>query len=293
MLKAILLATRPKTLPAAVVPVWLGTVLAARLQGEWRLDLAGWTLGGALAIQIATNFFNDALDHEKGADTERRTGPVRVTASGLLRPQAVIGWGLAFLGVAAICGLVLLRECGWPIVAIGLPSMFLAYGYTGGPFPLAYRGLGELFVLLFFGFVAVAGTVFVQTHRWPPEAFLLGAQVGLLSSVLISINNLRDRVEDAGSHKRTLAVRCGPKFARLMIWAEIKLAALLGLVWIFVGHPDLLLATLPLWTLGLRISWGALSLDEGREMNRLLGLAGLQLVAFAGVFHLVVGLAGS
>ena len=287
MVRAFLLATRPKTLPAAVVPVWVGTVLAWRLEDRWSLALAMLTLGGALAIQIATNFFNDAIDHRKGADTDQRTGPTRVTASGLMSPRAVMGWGMAFLGVATVCGLLLFREAGWPIVAIGLPSLFLAYGYTGGPFPLAYRGMGELFVIVFFGLVAVSGTVFVQLGEWRVEALLLGAQVGLLSAVLISINNLRDRVEDAGTGKRTLAVRWGSKAARLTIWAEIKVAGLLGIVWVFLGLPWLFLATLPLWTLGLRITWGALALDEGPAMNRLLAMAGVQLVAFAGMFHLV------
>ena len=287
MIRSILLAARPKTLPAAVVPVWTGTVLAWRLGGEWKIGLALWTAAGALAIQIATNFFNDAIDHRKGADTERRTGPRRVTASGLMTPRAVMMGAVGFLVLAFGCGVVLYKAAGWPILAIGVPSLFLAYGYTGGPFPLAYRGMGELFVLLFFGLVAVTGTVFIQTLEWRVEALLLGAQVGLLSMVLISINNLRDRVEDAGTGKRTLAVRWGPKAARLMIWAEVKLAALLGIVWVFLGLPWLFVATLPLWTLGLRISWGALAMDEGPEMNRLLAMAGIQLIAFAGLFHLV------
>lgn len=290
VIRAILLATRPKTLPAAVVPVWAGTVLAWRLTGDWDAMLAALTLGGALAIQIATNFFNDAIDHRKGADTERRAGPVRVTASGLMSPRAVMAWGAGFLLLAAVCGVVLYQAAGWPVIAIGLPSLFLAYGYTGGPVPLAYRGLGELFVLVFFGLVAVAGTVFIQTLEWRPEALLLGGQVGCLSAALISINNLRDRVEDAGTGKRTLAVRWGPKVARLMIWGEIKLAALLGIGWVFFGLPWLILGTLPLWTLGLRISWGAMSMDEGPGMNRLLAMAGGQLVAFAALFHLIAAL---
>lgn len=285
VLRPLLLATRPKTLPAAVVPVWTGTVLAWRLGGEWQVGLALWTLAGALAIQIATNFFNDAIDHRKGADTEKRAGPQRVTASGLMSPQAVMGVGGVFLVLATVCGVVLFRAAGWPVIAIGIPSMFLAYGYTGGPFPLAYRGMGELFVLIFFGLVSVSGTVFIQLLEWRVEALLLGAQVGLLSMVLISINNLRDRVEDAGTGKRTLAVRWGPKAARLMIWAEIKLAALLGIVWVLLGLPWLFLATLPLWTLGMRISWGALAMDEGPEMNRLLAMAGVQLLLFALLFH--------
>lgn len=292
MIRALLLATRPKTLPAAVVPVWAGCVLAWKLTGTWHPLLAVCTLLGALCIQIATNFFNDAIDSVKGADTERRAGPKRVTASGLLSHRAVMGWGMVFLGLTVAFGIPLFQAVGWPILAIGVVSMYLAYGYTGGPFPLAYRGMGELFVILFFGLVAVGGTVFVQLGEWRPEAALLGLQVGLLSAVLISINNLRDRIEDAGTGKRTLAVRWGPKVARLVIWAEIVAPALLGIVWVRFDLPWLFVATLPIWTLGLRIKWGALSMDEGPGMNRLLALAALQLIAFAAVFHVAAALLG-
>ena len=285
-LRSFLLASRPKTLPAAVVPVWLGCVLAHLLDGAWDPAIAGWTLGGALAIQIATNFFNDAIDFRKGADTEKRLGPRRVTASGLLSPGAVMGIALVLLGVAVLCGWFLYQQRGWPVVAIGIPSLFLAYGYTGGPFPLAYRGMGELFVLLFFGLVAVAGTVFMQTGRWPAEAWLLGGQVGLLSCVLISINNFRDREEDASTGKRTLAVRFGPHAAVALVWLEIKLAAFGGLAWIAFGKPVLMVAGLPVLLLGARILWSLLTEPAGPKTNRLLAMAGLQLVLFAVLFHL-------
>ena len=287
MIVPLLLATRPKTLPAAIVPVWAGCVLAWKLTGKFDLFLGICTLAGAIFIQIATNLFNDAIDAAKGADTERRTGPKRVTASGLVPRRAVMLACGFFLLLAVLCGLVLYHAAGWPILAIGIPSLYLAFGYTGGPFPLAYRGMGELFVVAFFGFIAVSGTVFVQTLQWRQEALLLGAQVGLLSAVLISINNLRDRAEDATTGKHTLAVRLGPKPARLIVWLEIKLAAVLGLGWFLFGLPWLVLATLPLWTLGLRIIWGAFTLPEGKEMNRLLAMSALQLVAFAALFHLL------
>ncbi len=285
-MRALLLAARPKTLPAAVVPVWTGCALVWKLNGslDWRLAIA--TLLGALFIQIATNFFNDAIDARKGADTEKRLGPQRVTASGLMSPSTVMNLGLLFLLLATLCGVVLILERGWPIVAIGIPSMLLAYGYTGGPFPLAYRGMGELFVIAFFGLVAVAGTVFVQTGEWAHEALLLGTQVGLLSAVLISINNLRDREEDATTGKRTLAVRFGPKVMMAIIWIEIKVAAFLGLVWMAWGHPALLIASLPVLMLGMRILWGVFTQPPGPAFNRLLALAGLQLVLFAVCFHI-------
>ena len=293
MIRPLLLATRPKTLPAAIVPVWAGTVLAWVIsEGSWSPWLACCTLAGAVCIQIATNLFNDAIDAGKGADTESRIGPKRVTASGLLSSRAVMMWGVVFLLLAVGCGIILTLAAGWPILLIGIPSLFFSYGYTGGPHPLAYRGLGELFVFIFFGLVAVTGTVFVQTLEWRPEALLLGSQIGLLSCVLISINNLRDREEDHGTGKRTLAVRLGPKPARLMIVAEIKLAALLGVGWILFGHPLLTLSVLPLLILGMRLSWSALTEPEGPRMNRMLAVSALQLVAFAGMFHLLATIPG-
>jgi len=285
-LKSCILAARPKTLPAAIVPVWVGCVLAWKLGGGFDLRLALATVFGAIAIQIATNFFNDAVDARKGADTDKRLGPVRVTASGIMSERSVLMTGLAFLAIAFLCGVVLYQARGWPIIAIGVPSMLLAYGYTGGPFPLAYRGMGELFVILFFGVVAVAGTVFIQTGGWPREAVLLGLQVGLLSAVLISINNFRDRPEDATTGKRTLAVRFGPKWAAAVIWLEIKGAAFLGLVWLFWGQPKFLIASVPVFLLGMRILFGILTQPPGPGMNRLLALAALQLISFALVFHL-------
>jgi len=285
-LHACLLAARPKTLPAAIVPVWVACVLAWKLTGRFDLRLAACTLGGALAIQIATNFFNDAIDSHKGADTERRLGPTRVTASGLLSARTVLGWALGFLLLAVAFGGVLYQERGWPILAIGVPSLFLAYGYTGGPFPLAYRGLGEVFVILFFGFVAVAGTVFIQTGAWPPAAWLLGLQIGLLSAVLISINNLRDRAEDATTGKRTLAVRFGHHAAVAVIALELLLAAGTGCAWIAFGHSALAAAGIPVVVLGWRIFHGVRSLPPGSEFNRLLACGGVLLLVFAGVFHL-------
>jgi len=291
-LKAILLAARPKTLPAAFVPVWAGCVLAHTLGGTFHPDLAWATLGGALAIQIATNFFNDAIDSRKGADTARRLGPVRVTAAGMMSPAAVHAAALVFLGLAAACGVLLYQARGWPIAVIGVPSLFLAYGYTGGPFPLAYRGLGEVFVVLFFGWVAVCGTVFIQTGAWPGAALLLGSQLGLLSAALISINNLRDRAEDAGTGKRTLAVRWGRRAALGTIGVEIGGAALLGAGWIGLGRPWFALASLPVIVLGAVIVHRLVSLPAGTAYNRLLALAGAQLLLFAAAYHAAAWVGG-
>lgn len=283
--KAVLLAARPKTLPAAIVPVWLGCVLAWKLSGIFDLELAVWTLLGAIAIQIATNFFNDAIDARKGADTIRRLGPIRVTATGMLRPRTVMGLAAGFLLVALVCGVALYQVRGWPIAVIGIPSLFLAYGYTGGPFPLAYRGMGECFVIGFFGLVAVSGTVFIQTGAWPREAFLLGWQTGLLSAVLISINNFRDLEEDATTGKRTLAVRCGPRVAVAVIGLEMAIAVLSGFGWIGFDQACLGFSGLPVLLTGWWIMRGVRDSPSGPHCNRLLAVGGVQLILFAAVFH--------
>ena len=287
LILAVISGARPKTLAAGIVPVWAGGVLAWKLSGDIDWWLLACTLLGALCIQIATNFFNDAVDGKNGADGERRTGPRRLTGTGEMSFGKVMGIGTVFLVGAALFGSFLVMERGWPMLAIGLPSLFLAYGYTGGPFPLAYRGLGEIFVILFFGFVAVMGTVFVQTGEWPREAVLLGGQIGLLSAVLISVNNFRDREGDALVGKRTLAVRLGPKVAVAVIWLEIKGAAFLGLVWLAWDHPFFLVASVPVFAIGMRIIWGVLTLPADARMNRLLAMGALQLVLFAAVFHAV------
>lgn len=287
LLKAIISGARPKTLAAGVVPVWAGGVLAWKLSGSFDAWLWTCTLLGALCVQIATNFFNDAVDGKKGADGVGRTGPKRLTGTGEMSFAQVMGLGGVFLLGAVFFGAFLVMERGWPMLAIGLPSLFLAYGYTGGPFPLAYRGLGEIFVILFFGFVAVMGTVFVQTGEWPREAILLGGQIGLLSAVLISVNNFRDREGDALVGKRTLAVRLGPKVAAAVIWLEIKVAAFLGVAWLVMGYPLFGLASMPVLVIGMRIIWGVLTLPPDARMNRLLALGALELVLFAGVFHAV------
>ncbi|MBG7608717.1 MAG: 1,4-dihydroxy-2-naphthoate octaprenyltransferase [Verrucomicrobia bacterium] len=286
-MRAVVSGARPKTLAAGVVPVWVGGVLAWKLTGAFDWWLWVCTLLGALCIQIATNFFNDAVDGKKGADGERRTGPRRLTGTGEMCFGQVMGLGGTFLAAAVFFGVFLFLARGWPMLAIGLPSLFLAYGYTGGPFPLAYRGMGEVFVILFFGFVAVMGTVFVQTGTWPVEAALLGGQVGLLSAVLISVNNFRDREEDGLVGKRTLAVKFGPKVAAIVVWLEVKVAALLGVVWLMKGDPLFGLASLPIFVIGMRIIWGVLTLPADARMNRLLALGAVELVLFAGVFHAV------
>ena len=286
MIRAMLMATRPKTLPAAVVPVWLGCVLAWKSTGAWSPMLAACTLGSALAIQIASNFFNDAIDARKGADTTARIGPQRVTASGLLPPALVMAMGALALLLAAALAWPLIDARGWPILAIGLPSLYFSFGYTGGPFPLAYRGLGEGFVMLFFGWIAVAGTVFVQTGEWMANSVLLGTQVGALSTALIAINNLRDAAEDATTGKRTLAVRFGVAWAKKEVYFLLILPFAFGLAWWPIGHAGFALGPVLALPLAAGVARRVWREEPGPGHNLLLAKAGASLVLFAIGFHL-------
>jgi 1,4-dihydroxy-2-naphthoate octaprenyltransferase len=232
-------------------------------------------------LQIATNFFNDALDSIKGADTQARIGPRRITASGAASAKAMNFAAWLMLGIATLLAVPLFDARGLPIVLIGLPSLYFCFGYTGGPMPLAYRGLGELFVILFFGFVAVTGTAFVQSGEWYVAAVVAGFQIGCLSTVLIAINNLRDVNEDRQTGKKTLAVRLGVGFARAEIVLLIVAAHAVGFYWFTQGWDrafTLPLATLPI---GLFVAWRVIVEPPGRGHNRLLAMSGAQLLAFA------------
>lgn len=284
-----ILAARPKTLPAAIVPVWLGCALAWYLSGSFDGWIAFYTLMGAVWIQIGTNFFNDAIDFDKGADTEKRLGPVRATASGLISRRGVYASAVVCLLIAAVFGYLLFEARGWTVIAIGIPSLYLCYGYTGGPWPLAYKGLGEIFVIMFFGLIAVAGTVYMQLGEWRVEAVLLGLQAGLLSAVLISINNLRDREEDEGNNKRTMAVLLGEKKAKGLLLLELFLPAFIGMAWL---RYDVELAVYPLVYLVLAVflARSVMRTSPGRSYNKFLALSGIQLILFGVVFHLAVSL---
>lgn len=274
-------AARPKTLGAAIAPVIVGCALGAKISGHFDWLLAFCTLGSCGALQIATNFFNDALDSIKGADTQARIGPKRITASGVASASTVNIAAWLMLGVATLLAVPLFQARGLPILFIGIPSLYFCFGYTGGPVPLAYRGLGELFVILFFGFVAVTGTTFVQTGEWLEAAVVAGFQIGCLSTVLIAINNLRDVEEDKQTGKKTLAVRFGVGFARAEIVLLIVAAHAAGVYWFQQEWPRVF--TLPLVTLpiGFFVAWRVLADPPGPGHNRLLAMSGGQLLLFA------------
>ncbi len=227
--RAWVMAARPKTLTAAAAPVVAGTGLAAH-HGVLAWLPAAAALVGAILIQIGTNLANDYYDFVRGGDTEERVGPVRVTQAGILAPERVRLAMVLVLGAAMLVGVYLVSVGGWPIVWIGLASVACAVLYTGGPFPLAYHGLGDLFVFVFFGLVAVGGTYFVQGLAWPSDALLAGAGLGALSTAILVANNLRDLDTDARAGKRTLAVRLGATGTKLEYAALLAAAAAVPVV---------------------------------------------------------------
>ena len=282
-LKPWILAARPKTLGAAIAPVLVGSVLGWKLSNQFSLLLMLATLGSCMCLQIATNLFNDAIDAVKGSDTKERLGPVRITASGMMSPKAVLTVATAVLGLAALLAVPLYLARGWPIVAIGIPSLYFCFGYTGGPMPLAYRGLGELFVVLFFGLVAVTGSAFVQSGHWHVEALVAGLQIGMLSTVLIAINNLRDIEEDTKTGKRTLAVRFGKTFARWEVTALVLGAQLLSAYWIGKCEFCVRIAPIPLFIIGISII-RSVRKPPSPALNKTLAKAGAMLLLFSILF---------
>lgn len=279
-IKSLLLASRPKTLVAAVVPVMTGTALAYYHQVQINYVTFTAVLVAALMIQIATNFFNDALDFEKGADTDTRLGPLRATHQGWWTAQSLKKAAAICLLIAFVAGIYLVSIGGWVIAAVGVISMFLAYGYTGGPFPLAYKGLGELFVLIFFGWIAVGGSYFLQTLTYNTDAFVLGTQVGLYATMLIFINNLRDVEQDALVNKKTLSVRLGWEDAR-WIGAVIVIATLLlGLYWKDQGAWLLAGPAICLLPLKIRLARALITQRPSPGHNKLLAMAALIQILF-------------
>jgi 1,4-dihydroxy-2-naphthoate polyprenyltransferase len=281
------LAARPKTLSAASVPVLVGSACAYAV-GGFRLAPALAALAGALLLQIGANFANDVYDYEKGADTAERLGPTRAVQAGLLSPQAMKRGMFAVFALALLSGIYLTVVAGPIILLIGVASIISAIAYTGGPYPLGYNGLGDLFVFVFFGPVAVAGTTFVQVGAVPALALWCSLPVGALATAILVVNNLRDCEQDEKVGKRTLAVRWGE---RAVLWEY-------GLLLAFAYAVPLYLATssaqgrfvlLPLTTLPLaRRLLRAVATERGRDLNlRLAGTAKL-LLLFGVLFALGV-----
>lgn len=239
-------ATRPKTLPAAVAPVLLGTAMAHHY-GQLQVLPALICLSFALLVQIGTNFANDYLDGIKGTDTEARLGPQRAVANGLISPATMKAATIGVLAFAFCLGLSLIYFGGWWLLSVGIASVVCAWIYTGGPYPLAYNGLGDLFVVIFFGLIAVGCTFYVQTGTINGEVLFLGLACGLIVNNILIVNNYRDVDEDRAAHKRTLVVLLGRRWALAQYALTLVFAGGVLLVLFYRGSysAGILLGCLP------------------------------------------------
>jgi 1,4-dihydroxy-2-naphthoate octaprenyltransferase len=281
------LAARPKTLLAAVTPVWVGSACALA-SDAFRWGPALGALLGAMLLQVASNFANDVFDYEKGADTAARLGPARAVAAGWLSPAAMRRGLWVVIGLLLVVGAYLVSVAGPVLLAIGAASIVSAIAYTGGPYPLGYHGLGDVFVLIFFGFVAVTGTVYVQAASVPPLAWWAAVPVGCLATAILVVNNVRDVETDVIAGKRTLPARFGRRFGVFEYWG------LLGLSYAALLQPDLAHATgvfalLPVATLPLALALGRqVSRRRGAALNPVLARTALLLFAFGALLGVAI-----
>jgi 1,4-dihydroxy-2-naphthoate octaprenyltransferase len=280
-----LLAARPRTLPAATAPVIAASALAY-FDGKFRFGPALAALLAALLLQIGANIANDVYDYYRGADASGRQGPLRVTQAGLLRPRQVVEGMWVVFGLAAMLGIYLAIVAGWPVIVLGLLCIAAAIAYTGGPFPLGYNGLGDLFVFLFFGIAATCGTYFVQAGRVSAGALWTAVPMGLLITAILVVNNLRDIETDRAAGKRTLAVRLGARGTQIEYvlclvgaYASPLIMALLGVIPVW-GMLAWLSAPLAIYLARMIFTL------KGRPLNRALAGTGQLVLAFAGLFSL-------
>ena len=264
-----LLAVRLKTLTAAISPVILGSALAFH-DGSFYLLICAMTLLAAVLIQIGTNFANDVFDFQKGTDREDRKGPLRVTHTGLIPPEKMIRAMWLTFALAICVGFYLAWIGGWPIVWIGLASIAAGIAYTGGPYPLGYHGFGDVFVFIFFGLIAVPGTYYLQTGTVNALSLYLGVVMGMLSTAILVVNNLRDLDTDALSGKKTLAVQLGKAFSKIQYSTLILIPFLLPLyVWWNVENELSLLLTIFALPISLHLINQIFSLS-GSDLNLVL-----------------------
>lgn len=279
-IQAWLMAARPKSLPLSIIPVLAGTLLAL-VNGyniHWIIPLCATF--AAMFIQIGTNVINDGLDFSQGKDTKERLGFKRVTQMGLLSFRQVYWGGMACFGLALLLSIPLFMKGGTPLVCVLIASVLAGYSYTGGPYPLSYHGLGEPFVLIFFGWVLTASVYYLQTEVVNAQAIVLGTQCGLLAVGVLAIANFRDIVEDSKTGKKTLAVRFGPTFARLEIVFSFLMPFILNLYWLTQGYR--LACVLPFIALPIALNlilkiWKN---EPSRLFNQFFGQAALLQMSF-------------
>jgi 1,4-dihydroxy-2-naphthoate octaprenyltransferase len=284
-MQAWVLASRPKTLPASAVPVLVGSAVAAS-EGAFVLLPALVALLCALLIQISTNLANDYFDFLKGADTDKRLGPTRVTQSGLIPPTTVRNTMFGVIALTFVLGMYLVSIAGWPIFAVGVVSLVCAVLYTAGPYPLAYVGLGDVFVFVFFGVVAVTGTHYVQALRFSTSALVASLAPGAISTAILVVNNYRDIDTDREVGKRTLAVRIGKAATRHEFRALLVFAYLVPPVQVLTLQANAWLL-LPLLTIPLALPIVRLvDTSQGTPLNRGLAMTGRLLVAYGVLYSL-------
>jgi 1,4-dihydroxy-2-naphthoate octaprenyltransferase len=274
-----MMAARPRTLPAAIAPVLVGTSLAIT-DGVFHPLAFVAALLGAIFIQVGTNLSNDYSDARRGADTEDRLGPVRVTAGGLVPPRQVLVATYVSFGLAVLCGIYLIAVAGPLLLAVGAASILAGVLYTGGPRPYGYEGLGELFVFLFFGIVAVSGSYFVQVKELHWQAFALAVPVGLLAAAILVVNNVRDLETDRRAGKRTLAVRLGRDRTRRLYAAMIAGAFVTAQIpWLAGSLSPWLALTLLALPIAVPLVKTVSTRTDGPSLNAALARTGmLQLV---------------
>ena len=289
ILQAWILAIRPRTLPAAAAGVVMGSALAWR-DGFFRLDAALACLFAALLLQIGSNLANDVFDFERGTDTPERLGPTRVTQAGLLTPREVKAGMTVVFGAAALLGLYLAWLGGLPIVLIGIAAIISAIAYTGGPFPLGYHGLGDIFVFIFFGLAAVAGTYYVQAGSVSAAAWWMTIPPGLIITAILVVNNLRDIDNDRKGGKHTLAVRIGERATKIqyLICMVIAYLILPFAAWLGIISWFSLLAwgSLPLAFRAMRMVFT----QKGRPLNAALAGTGQTAFVFSVLFWVGIAL---
>ena len=289
-IKSIFIAIRPKTLSVSIAPVLVGSSVALR-DGSFNTDIFLLTLIAALFIQIGTNFTNDVYDFIKGADNDNRIGPTRAVQAELISVQNMKKLIFFAFALAIICGVPLVLKGGIPILFIGLLSIVSGYAYTAGPYPLGYNGWGEFFVFCFFGPIAVCGTFFLQTQTVSIESIISGLILGCLSVTLLCINNIRDVKTDREAGKRTLAVRLGARFVKIMFIMLFLFSYLLtGYLAFGLGYLNiklffmLLIFTFPLF---LKVSFDTFKL-KSMKLNLVLARVSIFIITFSILFMLSI-----
>lgn len=281
------LAARPWTLPASLAPIIVGSAVAWH-EGGFHLLTALLALLTALLLQIAANFANDALDFKKGTDTEGRVGPTRITSAGYVSYEGVMRATFIALGLAVLSGLYLVYRGGWPFLLLGVFALVAAVAYTGGPFPISYLGLGEIFVFIFFGLIAVTGTAYLQTGDVTALSLWASLIPGALIVGILIVNNYRDLEGDRIAHKRTVAVRIGPVNTRREYALMLVITAITPLAFWAVGWLDAwALVTVLAWPLlwGL---WRQITTLTGPALNKTLGMTGRVAVVASVLFTIAL-----